>query len=138
MSAPVTQLFPVKLLWKRILLLQASASNITQGTPINIQNGTYMPLNIPFTGKLIIFVSVSESGTLTIRNGSYSVANNGGEALNNGNALSAGIWYEFDIPVSAGMSLFFFWQPSSSSTTTTNVEMYVYLELEGCEESGSE
>lgn len=126
MSAPLVQLFPVKLLWKRILLAIIN-QYIVQ--PDNI----FANVNIPYSGIAHIYISVSAPGVIPWIKFNNEEAVGGfttGSYLNNGNALSPSTWYEFDLYVTGGETLQFGWTPSSSSVTSTRITIYIYLDLE--------
>jgi len=92
-------------------------------------------ISAPYSGKLKIRVVLSEAGYF----GLYGINNNMNYYmyLNGGNILNASTLYEFEVYVTAGTLINFNWQSSSSSVTSTYIDLYVYLEPEGCE-SGSE
>jgi len=132
MSAPLIQLFPVKLLWKRILLAQIEVFN-------QEEYQYFASVYVPFSGILRININMQPSGQLVVRRngaGLYGYALGGG-ALNGGNTLNSNTWYEFDLYVAGGDTLDFLWFSSSSSTTVATIHMLIYLDLRE-EESGSE
>jgi len=103
-----------------------------------ISNGNFVVpymIIVPFNGKLKVRVVLSESGTFALYgvNGNQNIS----YMFNGGNALNANTVYEFDIYVTAGTVINFQWTSSSSSVTSAYIDLYVYLEPEGCE-SGSE
>ena len=112
---------------------------LLEAWPIQSGSGNFIVpymLFVPFSGKLKIQVAISEAGTLVLNyvNWDQTVY----MTLNGGSALSANTLYEFEVYVVAGTLINFSWVSSSSSVTSAYAHMYVYMESEGCEESGSD
>jgi len=121
--------------FKRIPLIFLELWPITSG--LNSYNAVvpYM-IFVPYNGKLKIQVTISQSGTFYL--GDVNWDQQVLMALNGGNALNVNTLYEFELYVVAGTLINFFWVSSSSSVTSAYIHLYVYLEPEGCERSGSE
>jgi len=130
MSSPILGLLPKIPLppFSRIplvLLNQYIASSGQQILP-------YSPA-VPGSGRLKIYVSVSQAGTLAIIiNGNTSVPN----YLNGGNALNVNTLYEFTIDDISQCSINFIWYSSSSSVSSAWINLYVFFEPDVGEESG--
>ena len=81
-------------------------------------------ISVPGSGKIKIYVAVSEPGYLAVvfESDTYQPM-----YLNNGNTLNANTFYEFELPIIGLNAINFIWYTSSSVTSAT-IYMWVYFE----------
>ncbi len=128
MSTPFFGLYPL-FRPKRIILLSYAGSVESNG--FLTTDGAYIiTVGVPDYGRLIIYVNVSNSGYFGFKIFNVGWAyNNGANMLNGGNALSANVWYKFEVPAIPGTwSYTFWWLSSSSSVGGTNIQLVVIWE----------
>jgi len=128
MSAPFFGLYPL-FRPKRIIMLSFSGDINSNGfiTSDGLSNVYLTP---PDYGRFIIFVNVGNSGYFGIKifNGRMGYIFGGG-ALNGGNALSANVWYKFEVPAVPGtLGYNFWWLSSSSGVNSTLIQVVVIWE----------
>jgi len=129
MSTPFFGLYP--LFRPKRIILMVYVGGVTDFVRINgLHGGSPVEAIPPDYGRLIIHVNVQNSGYFGYKNFNSDAGTfNGGAWFNGGNALSANVWYKFEIPaVPSNQNYVFFWQSSSSSVSSTLIELVVIWE----------
>jgi len=129
MSTPFFGLYPL-FRPKRIMILSYVGGICSNCFLSRTSNGSnQFALSPPDYGRLIIYVNVGYSGIFGFKIANAPMGyNNGAIILNGGNALSANVWYKFEVPSIPDTQYFFWWLSSSSSVGGTSLQLVVFWE----------